>query len=200
MSSEGNYYPNNPYLLASNPRSVPAASSITQLLGIDGTNHITCSACKRVREKHNMTHVVDLIYPKKVCPFSYPLSIHSLIGTQVAQTEQSSPSFSNILRMSLFRQITHKAVCPSCKHFATFFSRRSTSTHQLPPVLAINASVYDDDSFSFWQDARNSTFLQPHITLRGQVDGIDEKDEIAYDVRVSIILYALKQHLYEIRQ
>ena len=66
MSSEGNNFPNNPFLLPTSPRSIPAVSPITQLLGIDGKNYIICSACKRVREKHNLTHVIDLVYPKKV--------------------------------------------------------------------------------------------------------------------------------------
>ena len=44
----------------------PAAAPITQLLGIDAKNVITCLSCKAVREKENMTHIVDLVYPRKV--------------------------------------------------------------------------------------------------------------------------------------
>ncbi|KJA18541.1 hypothetical protein HYPSUDRAFT_144864 [Hypholoma sublateritium FD-334 SS-4] len=169
MSSEGNYFPNNPFLQPTSSRSIPAASPITQLLGIDGVNHIICSACKRVRDKHNLTHIVDLVYPKKaLASDQHPLNLAGLV------------------RSSLFRQITHKAVCPSCKHFSTFITRRSTSTRQLPPILAVNASVHNDESFSFWQDGRNSNFIQPRISLRGQVGGIDDEESVAYDIRAMV--------------
>lgn len=47
--------------------SLPAP--VTQLLGIDGKNLITCLSCKAVREKENLAHIVDLTYPRKVCGF-----------------------------------------------------------------------------------------------------------------------------------
>jgi PAB-dependent poly(A)-specific ribonuclease subunit 2 len=70
LSSEGNTFPHNPVLLPNpsvNYDNSPAAAPITQLLGIDAKNVITCMSCKAVREKENMTHIVDLIYPRKVC-------------------------------------------------------------------------------------------------------------------------------------
>ena len=74
LSSEGNAFPHNPILLKNqssllSPHS-PAAAPITQLLGIDAKNVITCMSCKAVREKENMTHIVDMIYPRKVSFFS----------------------------------------------------------------------------------------------------------------------------------
>ena len=66
MSSEGNTFPHNPLLLKSLETYSLAAAPVTQLLGIDGKNVITCLGCNAVREKENMTHIVDLIYPRKV--------------------------------------------------------------------------------------------------------------------------------------
>lgn len=69
LSSEGNAFPHNPQLWrrTSDSQSL-AAAPITQLVGIDAKNMITCSNCKALREKENMTHVVDLTYPRKVWP------------------------------------------------------------------------------------------------------------------------------------
>lgn len=72
LSSEGNAFPHNPILVKNQSPSFhvqphsPAAAPITQLLGIDVKNVITCMSCKAVREKENMTHIVDMIYPRKV--------------------------------------------------------------------------------------------------------------------------------------
>jgi|ERR1700722_820584 len=70
FSLEGNSFPQNPSLLKSTSHQAdaisPAAAPVTQLLGIDAKNVITCMNCKAVREKENMTHVIDLIYPRKV--------------------------------------------------------------------------------------------------------------------------------------
>jgi Ubiquitin carboxyl-terminal hydrolase len=70
LSSEGNTFPHNPVLLKSPTHypdvMTPAAAPITQLLGIDAKNIITCLSCKATREKENMTHIVDMIYPRKV--------------------------------------------------------------------------------------------------------------------------------------
>lgn len=86
LSSEGNSFPHNPLVFQHlpshsdytafqadthpniNPSFSPAAAPVTQLLGIDAKNIIVCLSCKAVREKENMTHVVDMIYPRKVCP------------------------------------------------------------------------------------------------------------------------------------
>ncbi|KAF8201644.1 ubiquitin carboxyl-terminal hydrolase-domain-containing protein [Pholiota molesta] len=176
MNSEGNSFPHNPTLLPTSQNLMLAPSPITQLLGIDGKSVTTCSVCKGVREKPNLTHVVDLVYPNK------PLAHESTFLT-----------FGDILQSSLFRQIAHKAACPFCKHYATFTSRRSTSTRQLPPILAVNASVYNDENFSFWQDTRTSTFLQPQISLRGQVGDVDDDDVLLYEIRALVVKISGKE-------
>lgn len=169
LASVANASPFNLLSPSFNQRPQSSASSpVTQLLGMDGINVITCSSCKAVRQKPVITHVLDLVYPKK------------------SETNES-PNFATILKSSLFQQITHKASCQSCKQFTTFTSRRSTSSRQLPPVLAVNTSVYSDDNFSFWQDSRDSTFLRPQISIGGQVYGCDDEEKIHYDLRALVV-------------
>jgi PAB-dependent poly(A)-specific ribonuclease subunit 2 len=70
LSLEGNTFPHNPHIFAALNQGdyhTPAAAPITQLLGIDAKNVITCTSCHAIRDKENMTHIVDLLYPRKVC-------------------------------------------------------------------------------------------------------------------------------------
>lgn len=70
LSLEGNTFPHNPHIFVSSDKddyNAPAAAPITQLLGIDAKNVITCTNCHAIRDKENMTHIVDLLYPRKVC-------------------------------------------------------------------------------------------------------------------------------------
>lgn len=69
LSLEGNAFPHNPHIFSGLDRDEyrnRAAAPITQLLGIDAKNVITCMNCHAVRDKENMTHFVDLLYPRKV--------------------------------------------------------------------------------------------------------------------------------------
>ena len=54
--------PPDPYF----PQRTATSPPITQLLGMYGQNIFTCTYCKAVREKEQITFVVDLIYPRKV--------------------------------------------------------------------------------------------------------------------------------------
>lgn len=70
FSVEGNTFPHNPYLIPSgdDSRSITfAAAPITQLLGVDAKTVTICTNCGFKRVKDLMSHVVDLIYPRKVC-------------------------------------------------------------------------------------------------------------------------------------
>ncbi|KAJ2931328.1 hypothetical protein H1R20_g5655, partial [Candolleomyces eurysporus] len=78
LTSEGNSFPNNPRIVDRNGEDNQeplAAAPITQLLGVDAKNVIVCQNCKAVREKENMTHIIDLSYPRKVSLL--PSTIHS---------------------------------------------------------------------------------------------------------------------------
>lgn len=174
LSLEGNSFPHNPVIFQRPPFQLdthsPAAAPVTQLLGIDAKNVVICTNCKAVREKENMTHIIDMIYPRKDSTNGPP-----------------PPSdFASILRNSLIRQISHKATCQTCKHFAGFSSRRSIPTPDLPPILAINASVYNEDNIKFWLDTRQGTFLQPQIELQGEIEGTDDPESATYEIRAIV--------------
>ncbi|TFK86247.1 hypothetical protein K466DRAFT_493169 [Polyporus arcularius HHB13444] len=175
LSSEGNTFPHNPVLLPNlGPADVlsPAPAPITQLLGIDAKNVIVCQSCHAVREKENMTHLVDLTYPVRRLPTNDPAH---------------ETDFTSILRNSLLRQTTHKATCQTCKQFATFESRRSIRSRDLPPLLAVNAACHNEDTHKFWRDQRRTTFLKPRIELRGHIDGMDDPETVVYELRAMVV-------------
>ena len=77
LSSEGNSFPHNPLIVPlENISPSMIAAPITQLLGLDAKTNIYCSSCKGRRQKENMTHVIDLIFPKSVC-------LHSLRSIRI---------------------------------------------------------------------------------------------------------------------
>ena len=92
--------------------------------------------------------------------------------------------FASTLRYSLLRQTTHKATCQSCKQFTSFSSKRSISSRDLPPILAVNAGVYSAESLEIWLDARNETFLKPRVRIQGQVEGMNDQVVAEYQLRV----------------
>ncbi|KAH9843028.1 ubiquitin carboxyl-terminal hydrolase-domain-containing protein [Rhodofomes roseus] len=180
LSSEGNSFPHNPVLIPSPAMSPglisPAPAPITQLVGIDAKNVITCSNCKAVREKENMTHVIDMIYPRK------PLSNEPSVD----------PDFASLLRTSLLRPTTHKATCQTCKHFATFESKRSIRSRDLPPLLAVNAACHSEEAHKVWRDNRNQTFLKPSVELHGQLEGMEDPEGAIYDLRAMVVQVVTK--------
>ena len=127
LSSEGNSFPHNP-LIFQHPLAY----------------------YKAVREKENMTHVVDIIYPRKV-PFF--LFLRGSFFTTIQPLPNELPpqaTFPDILRPSLTRQMTRKATCQTCKQFSTFSSCRSISSADLPPILAVNTEVYNEENLRYW--------------------------------------------------
>jgi hypothetical protein len=92
--------------------------------------------------------------------------------------------FAATIRSSLLRNISHKATCPACKQFTIFTSRRYISSRDLPQVLVVNANVYNDETWEFWQNNRSKTFLQPQVDLYGQIDGVDDPELVSYIIRV----------------
>jgi len=103
---------------------------------------------------------------------------------QSPTSEQQPIDFASTLQNSLFRTMAHKATCQNCKQHTTFTTCRSLSSLSLPPFLAVNASVYNEESLGFWQDSRSQRFLQPQVYLHGQARGIDDSEKIPYVIRV----------------
>ncbi|KAG5340326.1 hypothetical protein C0989_002137 [Termitomyces sp. Mn162] len=169
LSSEGNSFPNNPSLLKT-PSSLSSshplsAAPITQLLSIDSKNTTTCTSCGAVREKDNMSHLVDLIYPRKG-PSNEPHPVLDFC---------SSPTF--------------------------FISRRSIPSQDLPPILAINACIHNEENLNLWLDVRGQTFLQTRLQLHGQVGGVDDPVGVEYTIRsfvVQILTKNKQSHLVAI--
>ena len=79
LVSEGNAFPHNPRIIGY-PTTLhsPEPAPLTQILGLDAKNVITCSNCNAVRQKEYMTHIIDLVYPRLVRLTLY-LSTPSLI-------------------------------------------------------------------------------------------------------------------------
>ncbi|KAF7353663.1 PAN2-PAN3 deadenylation complex catalytic subunit PAN2 [Mycena venus] len=161
LSSEGNTFPHNPLILRT-----PAANQEAAHPSRGGT---------AVREKENMTHVLDLTYPRPLSTDPLPLE------------------FTAVLRNALLRHMSHKATCQTCKHFSSFSSRRSIASRDLPPILAINASVYSAESMGYWLDNKNQRFLKPEIELHGQVEGVDDPETAVYSLRSFIVQIVNKE-------
>lgn len=76
LSVESNlFFPNNPVIDRRSESRSPTPAPVTQLMGIDAKTVVTCLHCKTTREKENMTHVLDMVYPKRVGRYAifYPL-------------------------------------------------------------------------------------------------------------------------------
>lgn len=90
-----------------------------------------------------------------------------------------------MLRSSLLRSLSHKATCQSCKQFANFTSQRTIPSNELPPILAVNTAVYNDDNLDFWLDSKGNTFLKPRIQIAGLIGDMDDPLSVWYEIRVS---------------
>ena len=86
---------------------------------------------------------------------------------------------------ALLRELTHKATCQSCKRFSTFTSHRTIHSRELPPLLAVNTAVHDEETLRPWLDVRRQRFLTPQVELRGDLDGVDDTETALYEIRVS---------------
>ena len=65
-----------------------------------------------------------------------------------------------------------------------FESRRSLSTKDLPPILAMNTSVFNQENIKFWLDVKKRRFLTSSVSLHGQIDGVDDPESVVYELRV----------------
>lgn len=164
-------YQNNPTLLPpdpSFPQHTADSPPITQLFGMCCRTAVSCTYCKSVKEKEQVTFVVDLIYPRK--------------GQVLIDYDLGS-----VLQASLIRQMSHKATCQNCKVVRTFDSTRFVGTSDLPPVLAVNANVYNEETLEHWLDTRKQIFLAPTVELRGQLYEGEDPTSVTYDLRAIIV-------------
>ncbi|KAF9053213.1 ubiquitin carboxyl-terminal hydrolase-domain-containing protein [Panaeolus papilionaceus] len=171
-----------------NPAIIPGAfgrssfSPISQLLGLHAKNSLVCLSCGARREKTLTSHVIDLQYPAKVSKLDHQ-------------------NFETILQNSLSQRVTHKALCHSCREITNLTSQRTIPSRALPPVLAINACVYNGDTAQIWQGNRGIRTIPTRAHLYGGAgDGIND-DGVEYEVRavaVKVVSRTGKSHLVAI--
>ena len=95
----------------------------------------------------------------------------------------------SVLQASILRKMSHKATCPNCKLVRTFDSCRLVATPDLPPILAVNANVYNEEIFEYWQDTRKQRFLMPSVELYVQGGESEEPSFVTYNLRVSTFIF-----------
>lgn len=103
---------------------------------------------------------------------------------QFSNDSIAGTDFASVLRTSLLRPTTHKATCQTCKHFATFESKRSIRSRDLPPILAVNAACHSEEVHKLWRDNRSQMFLKPAVELHGQLEGMEDPEGVIYELRV----------------
>ncbi|OCH89095.1 PAB-dependent poly-A-specific ribonuclease subunit PAN2 [Obba rivulosa] len=187
LISEGDMSPNNPRIFTSKSSSGtnsgeprPAPSPITQLLGFKARNSVTCALCKTTKTKKSMMHIVDMVYP-------HPTS-----------TKDNNPGigacgFSGVLRRSLSRTSQHKGICPDCGKYSVIQTRRQVATRDLPPILAVNAAVYNEDSLNHWKDKpRGERFVRENILVTGDLIHDEDVEPVEYELRSMVIQIVTK--------
>jgi hypothetical protein len=88
--------------------------------------------------------------------------------------------------------MSHKASCPNCKLVRTFDSTRFVATSDLPPILAVNANVFTEESLDYWLDTRKQRFLTPSVELRNQqFDEREELSPVTYTLTVSASFFVV---------
>ncbi|KAG6850532.1 hypothetical protein H0H93_012148 [Arthromyces matolae] len=164
LSSEGNVFPLNPSLLTSETLKPVAPHTF---------------AAAPITQLVGLNAITDV-----VC---------TSCGNGPSNESQPATDFTNILRYSLFRDITHKATCQKCRDLTNFTSRRSISSEELPPILGINACILNDEHLNMWMDVRGKPFLQSSIRLHGQVHGVDDTVGVEYCIR-SLVVQIMSKH------
>lgn len=179
---EGDMTPSNPIVVPSPDSYHPPP--LTQLVGILAETDITCLSCHSTRSKHHTTHILDMTYPRAVRSTIFLRCFPIFRPADKTGTTEPPVDFNSILQESLLREVTYKATCPFCKRVAVFESRRSFATKDLPPVLAVNTSVFNQEDIKFWLDAKKRRFLTPSVSLHGRIDGVDDSEAVIYELRV----------------
>lgn len=197
MTMEGNMSP-NPSILPGSivGGTVSPPSPITQLFGIQSKTVISCSNCGSTTDRTSLTHVVDLVYPRRVSHVS-SVRLHELM---VSKAQPNEPSFSRannlseLLSSSLHRETSYKATCQACRHTTNFSSRRVILPSALPPLLTVNAAAVSEDAVRLWTDRKVFNGTQrftgvdvkvtfPPQALSSELDPAD----VDYQIRVSSV-------------
>lgn len=100
----------------------------------------------------------------------------------------------------MLREVTYKATCLFCRRVAVLESRRSFATKDLPPILAVNTSVFNQENIKFWLEAKKRRFLTPSVSLHGQIDGVDDSETAVYELRVRTPITLAEAPLNEVHR
>lgn len=149
---------------ADGPDSDPSTAPIADVFGMDWSTVQTCP-CGHTTSRPSQTRVVEFVYPRRALSNEPP----------------PAGDLPSILRASLIRETTGKALCPSCNQTTHQRWRRvpapasdpTVKSRGFPPVLALNAAVSTPDQLEFWIDSRTrreGRFLQPRLGI-STVDG-----------------------------
>ena len=187
---EGDMAPSNPVIIPDLNTYPP--SPLTQLVGISAKTDTTCLSCGDTRSKHSITHILDMVYPRPVSLSLFPRFLTSFKYIDKTGIPESSLDFNSVIQDSLLREVTYKATCAFCRRVSVFESRRSLSTKDLPPVLAMNTSVFNQENTKFWLDVKKRRFLTSSVSLHGQIDGVDDPESVVYELRVLVPLLLLR--------
>ncbi|PWN52754.1 hypothetical protein IE53DRAFT_366908 [Violaceomyces palustris] len=141
-----------------------AKSVVSALFSVSSTTRTTCVHCGRETHRNSVSHVVDLVYPRKAL-----------------SNEPPPPSdFASVLRSALVRETQSRAACRGCQFTALFRSRRVLPNNRdLPRALSINAAVHTGEQLSFWLDGKGPggkgsgrTYLPPRVAVEVKGDDV----------------------------
>ncbi|KAI1813850.1 PAB-dependent poly(A)-specific ribonuclease subunit PAN2 [Poronia punctata] len=131
----------------------PSPTAFEELFLTFTVNSIRCMSCKNENTKANATMVNDLIYPQNV---GRPASLSGSSDRGANEKKKpgqrnvrvKSPTFSQVLKMSVEREATNKGWCNSCHRYRDLASRKTI--HSVPRVLMLNAGSMTPERQQLW--------------------------------------------------
>ncbi|TFL07779.1 hypothetical protein BDV98DRAFT_600036 [Pterulicium gracile] len=127
-------------------------SPLSQLIRSTWTETKSCTSCKFFQEQVKDSHVFNLSY----------------LGVR----EKEGRDFESVVKSSLFKHITHKALCQGCRHKTNYVTHRT---------IASNVSCHSEEHLKLWMNTGKLRFLPAeNIQIRGNGVGADEAVVVEY--------------------
>ena len=151
--------------------SLPPASLLSQIIGLNTRTTSTCSSCGHRVSRDSSTNILDFVYPRKVSPVDTAGRAVSYAHSKALSNEiPSKNDFASIFKASIARENVTRSICPSCKQTTSARVRRQLTGSALPSVLTVNASIHTPDHMQAWVDPPLQTgqpkrFLSPQIAV-----------------------------------
>ncbi|KAI0164180.1 PAB-dependent poly(A)-specific ribonuclease subunit PAN2 [Xylariaceae sp. FL1272] len=116
----------------------PSPTAFEELFRTVAVNSIKCNHCKNETNKtDNNTMVNELMYPPNIQNKPGPRN-QRVKGT----------TFSQVLKMSVEREVIEKGWCPSCRRYSNLSIRKTIQ--QMPSVLMLTAAISNDEHRRLW--------------------------------------------------